>query len=679
MNRQIVDKVYGAFVNQVPGIRERYKQKRNQTRGLGRINAWIYLLYLNVAYHIFRRKKLGIIEKYPYYESKKLYSEGSESSLSKREAPKTFAKDLATYDVVSFDVFDTLIFRPFSSPADLFFLLGDALEYMDFKRIRQEMEWKAREKKYKQEKHYEVNLDEIYTLLSEETGIAKEKGMALEIELEEKFCFANPYMMKVIKELRKQKKRIIITSDMYLNTEQIKKLLLKCGYDEFDAYYVSCDIGKSKSSGNLYDEVRHREENLQGKRLTFVHTGDNFVADIEHAKKHEFSPRHYVNVNAAGEQYRAEDMSAITGSLYRGIVNAHIHNGLKEYSREYEYGYIYGGLFATGYCQFIHEYVKQHKVDKILFLARDGYVLKKAYETLYPEEVDKCRYVYWSRLAATKMSAGYFKYDYFRRFLYHKVNQNYILKDIVKSMELDDMLEELCKESGYTENTILTDKNVDSVKSFFMKYWDKVLKHYEEQLEAGKQYFKEILQGSNTAVAVDIGWAGSGAITLNHIVNEIWEMNCPITGIIAGTNTCHNAEPDASETFLQSGKLVSYLYSQRENRDIWKFHDPGKNHNLYWEMLLDAPHGSLKGFYLDESGKWECRLKKEDGNMNNIIEVQRGILSFLNEYRKIQNVVGDSLLVSGRDAYAAMVITQEYGNVLFMDGISQLMDRSNME
>ena len=49
------------------------------------------------------------------------------------------------------------------------------------------------------------------------------------------------------------------------------------------------------------------------------------------------------------------------------------------------------------------------------------------------------------------------------------------------------------------------------------------------------------------------------------------------------------------------------------------------------------------------------------------------------EYRKMQNVVGDSLLVSGRDAYAAMVITQEYGNVLFMDGISQLMDRSNME
>ena len=36
---------------------------------------------------------------------------------------------------------------------------------MDFQRIRIEMEWKARAKKYKKEKHYEVNLEEIYTII----------------------------------------------------------------------------------------------------------------------------------------------------------------------------------------------------------------------------------------------------------------------------------------------------------------------------------------------------------------------------------------------------------------------------------------------------------------------------------------------------------------------------------
>ena len=70
-------------------------------------------------------------------------------------------------------------------------------------------------------------------------------------------------------------------------------------------------------------------------------------------------------------------MSAITGSMYRGIVNAHLHNGLNEYSMEYEFGFVYGGLFVLGYCQFIHEYVQTHHIDKILFLARDGDILIK--------------------------------------------------------------------------------------------------------------------------------------------------------------------------------------------------------------------------------------------------------------------------------------------------------------
>ena len=375
--RILADKVYSALVNKVPGIRERYRRVRYRGNKAARSEAWIYLIWLNTAYHVFRYRKIGASEKYPYYEKKVLYTKGSESSLSKREKPEQLAAELAKYDVISFDVFDTLVFRPFSSPSDLFFLLGDELNYMDFKRIRMEMEWKARERKYKQEGNYEVTLEEIYTLLAEETGIDKESAMKREVELEYEFCFANPYMFRVVSELRRLGKRIIITSDMYLNTEQIRTLLGRCGYDEFDGCYVSCDIGKSKSKGDLYDEVKKSEKKAVKKReLTFVHIGDNYIADVENSKKHGFSSIHYVNVNAAGEQYRAEDMSEITGSVYRGIVNAHIHNGLNEYSREYEYGFIYGGLFVTGYCQFIHEYVNTHGIQKILFLARDGYVLK---------------------------------------------------------------------------------------------------------------------------------------------------------------------------------------------------------------------------------------------------------------------------------------------------------------
>ncbi len=670
-----IDNIYGMFVNRVPGIREKYKKKRNQVKGIGRGSAWVYLLWLNFRYYVLHDQKLEHVEKYPYYEEKLLYSEGSESSISAKRRPEEVVEALAKYDVISFDVFDTLVLRPFSDPTDLFYVLGNELNYMDFQRIRIEMEWKARAKKYKKEKHYEVNLEEIYTILSEETGIEKQDAMKKEVELEYAFCFANPYMKKVVELLREKGKRLIVTSDMYLNTNQIKKLLELCGYMSFDSYYVSCDQKKSKNEGSLYRYVKQKE----GENRTYAHVGDNYISDVKNSEKQGFAPFHYVNVNAVGEPYRPYDMSVITGSLYRGIINAHIHNGLYCYSREYEYGYIYGGLFVTGYCRFIHEYVKSHGIDKILFLARDGDVLSKAYEILYPEEEDKWEYVYWSRLAATKMAASRYKYDYFRRFLYHKVNQNYTIQQIFKSMELEDMIESFCACTKFTAKTLLTDRNVEEIKKYFITNWERVLEHYREQLQAGKLYYEEVLKGCKKVVAVDIGWAGSGAITLEYIVNNIWKMDCKMVGIIAGTNTCHNAETDASETFLQSGKLVSYMYSQRENRDIWKFHDAGKDHNLFWEMFLDAPMGSLKGFYLDEEQKWRCEFKDVTVDIEKICEVQRGILDFVQEYTVWSNKMSEMSKICGRDAYAPMVMVEGKMNSEYVNKIQKLMDDQNVE
>ena len=49
------------------------------------------------------------------------------------------------------------------------------------------------------------------------------------------------------------------------------------------------------------------------------------------------------------------------------------------------------------------------------------------------------------------MTARYFKYDYFRRFLFHKVNQNYSLDDIFDTMELGDLLEGFLRDSKRAE------------------------------------------------------------------------------------------------------------------------------------------------------------------------------------------------------------------------------------
>ena len=254
------------------------------------------------------------------------------------------------------------------------------------------------------------------------------------------------------------------------------------------------------------------------------------------------------------------------------------------------------------------------------------------------------------------MFTGYFKYDYFRRFLYHKVNQGYNLSEIFTSMEIDDMLEQFLEVSNnlkkYDEKTVLTEKVAEDVKAYLLLNWDKVLRHYNEQKRAGKEYYSEILKGCQCAVAVDVGWAGSGAVTLNYLVNQEWGLNCRITGLIAGSNSAANHEPNASEIFFYDGSLASYMFSQEKNRDIWKKHNPNNGDNIVVELLLASEKKSFRGF----SYRKEKYIFSDAVPEINAHEVQQGICDFICWY--IERV-GKRFHISGRDAYAPIRVVME--------------------
>ena len=641
---EIIEQIYQDLVNRNPDISIRYHRYRDQVHGVSRVKAWGYLIKMNIEYRLLKQKVSAGEDL--FYKEKQLRVKESESSVAFRETPEELAERLAKYDVISFDVFDTLIFRPVSQPSDLFFFVGEELKYLDFCRIRMEMEQRARKEKYEKYGVREVTFEEIWSMMESETGITKERGMQIEWEIEKKYCFANPYMKRVVEKLRSLGKTLIITSDMYLGKDEIKKLLAHCGYGTFAHYFISCEYGKSKHDGSIYQEIKNSCKNSE----KIIHIGDNKVSDKKQAEKNGIEAVWYPNVNEAGAVYRSEDMSKVGGSIYRGLVNSWLYNGMKAYSMPYEYGFIYGGIFVLGYCQWIHQYVKEHEIEKILFLSRDGDILSKVYETLYPEEIGKWNYVYWSRIAATKMTAAYFKYDYFRRFLYHKVNQGYSLKAIFQSMELEDLLYDFLQESrhkGKTENSVLDEKTAEEVKQFLQENWKDVLAHYQTQIQMGKQYFGEILRECASVAVVDIGWAGSGAVSLDYLINEVWGMQCNVTGLVAGTNTIFNQEPDASESFLYSGKLVSYAFSQQENRDIWKKHNPNRGDNLAAEMLLASPTYSFRRFNEDGTLKFAEHEIEIDAK-----EVQDGIIDFVKWYlMRMQKIPK----ISGRDAYAPLL------------------------
>ena len=108
------------------------------------------------------------------------------------------------HDIISFDIFDTLLLRPYVKPTDLFFHLEHIEEIWWFRDNRIKAEQVARQIHSDKE---EITIDDIYNELTEPFVKLKDK----ELELERKTLFPNPEMKEVFNYAKNNNKKIIIT------------------------------------------------------------------------------------------------------------------------------------------------------------------------------------------------------------------------------------------------------------------------------------------------------------------------------------------------------------------------------------------------------------------------------------------------------------------------------------
>ena len=333
-------------------------------------------------YNYLMDKNPKIIRKYKSIRNRNevcnLYEESQESTQGKRKTTEEMASIISSFDVISFDIFDTLIFRCVGKPSDLFMFVGDKLDYPNFKEIRIGAERRARRKKEKSSGAREVTFLDIWEQVELETGIDKIRGMEVEFEIEKEMTFGNPYMIEILMEAKRQEKQIIGISDMYLSKEHIIVLLEERVAHVFDEIYVSSEYEAKKSDGKLFDIVKEQ----LGEGKSCLHIGDNEFGDIKQGKKHGFSTYYYPNVNQIGSKYRPGNMSSHLGSVYKGLVNSYIHNGKNTYSKLYELGFIYGGLIALRYCNWSYEASKGKNPDTNLFFLQDFDIIERIYKGL---------------------------------------------------------------------------------------------------------------------------------------------------------------------------------------------------------------------------------------------------------------------------------------------------------
>ena len=180
-------------------------------------------------------------------------------------------------DIVSFDIFDTLICRRVRKPTDVFKLIEKKRSIDGFAQNRIEAERFAR----KMRSSGEVTIDEIYSVYAEKYGCNKEELIKIEIEFEKKLCFPNERVVSFFEKC-KESYRVILVSDMYIPSGRMAEILEKCGISGYERLYVSCDEGCTKRSGKLFRKVQN-DLRIQGSKI--VHIGDDILSDCIKAKK----------------------------------------------------------------------------------------------------------------------------------------------------------------------------------------------------------------------------------------------------------------------------------------------------------------------------------------------------------------------------------------------------------
>lgn len=185
-------------------------------------------------------------------------------------------------EVISFDIFDTLMERTVLSPLDVFLIVGQTglgeTEAVKFLIDRKQAERTARKKA----PNGEVTLDEIYACLPAEYESERENLKQVEIQTELNCCKKKNSMMEIYKYAIASGKDVYLISDMYLSLDTIKMLLNKCEIAGYKKCYVSCEKRCNKISGVLFETVMN-ENRINSSNL--LHIGDSFTADFRGAKR----------------------------------------------------------------------------------------------------------------------------------------------------------------------------------------------------------------------------------------------------------------------------------------------------------------------------------------------------------------------------------------------------------
>ncbi|WP_158774125.1 rhamnan synthesis F family protein [Cobetia sp. L2A1] len=193
---------------------------------------------------------------------------------------------IQSHQIISFDVFDTLVRREFTVADYAKLKLGKWLVEQgvvtsahDFVALRNKAEFTLRKRASFQG---DIRIDAIYDELADVLKVTKDVAqgwMKREFELDLAMIQPKDEMVELFNHLGSSGHVLWVISDTYYTRDQVGLMLRKAGVAAAYRLMVSSEEGKRKDSGTMWAMVKEDLANEHGR--SHLHIGDNVVADAQ--------------------------------------------------------------------------------------------------------------------------------------------------------------------------------------------------------------------------------------------------------------------------------------------------------------------------------------------------------------------------------------------------------------
>ena len=513
-------------------------------------------------------------------------------------------QQIRNVEVVSFDLFDTLIARNILWFEDLVEIIEQKLhnkgvDIRDFVQKRISLEKKlscGRSPK----------LEEIYAELLKDLNVEDFNAFEL-AELEyrtdcELIC-PRKDMIGLIHQIKKLGKSVYITTDSYYTKQQIEFLLKQNGIDEIDGVIVSCEYDTKKTE-KLFEKLI---EAAGTSRI--IHIGDDIASDIESAMAWGLKSFHIYNteelLDKVGGLGLISDNMNLSDRIRIGMFKTRLFNSPFQFEDSEkkitvkdveDLGYLFIAPIILDFVEWFSEQIDKYKLKNIWFSARDGYLIQKVFALMFPDT--KSDYFLTSRISAIRAGV-----------------------DSVSDVKyVDDM-----KYCGGVEDNLkirfgidaekIDPRNVEEKNIGLMRYAKVILNVSREKRINYQKYIEKLNVKEGGIAFFDFVAKGTCQMYIERMLKN------PIKGLYF-----LQLEPE----YMKNKKLDILPFYTEKERDKSAIYD-----NYYiLETILTSPDASVEEFDQKGNAKY-AKETRNDKDINCIEQVQNGILEYVNKYLSI--------------------------------------------